>query len=186
MVTVLGRDLLPIPAKAYLVTCLVVDLCCLSLQAAGGGLAGAEDGGDTKPGTTIMVVGIVVQLISTIIFSISLDCVLFRGRMAICKNPYMRLLSATTLLAIGCMIVRGMYRSVELLQGWHGYLITNERYAIACDGVMMLLVVALFNLCNAGWLLVKAAVFDEKFGDRTNLRSSNVNTFEKTKTLSSV
>ena len=38
------------------------------------------------------------------------------------------------------MNLRGFYRSVELIQGWRGYLITHESYVIGLDAVPMVLV----------------------------------------------
>jgi len=51
------------------------------------------------------------------------------------------------------MIVRGVYRSIELIEGWRGYLITTERYFIALDGSMMIIAVAAFNFAHPGLLL---------------------------------
>lgn len=38
------------------------------------------------------------------------------------------------------MNLRGFYRSVELVQGWRGYLISHESYVIGLDAVPMVLV----------------------------------------------
>ena len=54
------------------------------------------------------------------------------------------------------MIIRGIYRSIELLQGWRGYLITHERYAIALEGCMMIIAVAIFNVFHPGRLIANA------------------------------
>lgn len=52
-----------------------------------------------------------------------------------------------------CIYVRSIYRTIELLQGWRGYLITHEKYFIALDGAMMVAAVAVFNIIHPGWLL---------------------------------
>ncbi|WVQ83411.1 hypothetical protein IAT38_005552 [Cryptococcus sp. DSM 104549] len=55
-----------------------------------------------------------------------------------------------------CMILmRGVYRSVELLQGWSGFLITHEMYQNLLDGLPMLLAVVVFNFLHPGYLLPK-------------------------------
>lgn len=42
--------------------------------------------------------------------------------------------------------VRSIYRTIELLQGWTGFLITHEVYFVVLDGAMMVLAVGIFNL----------------------------------------
>lgn len=158
MVLILGRHLLPFPPKVYVITILVVDFSCLSLQAIGGGLAGAafSKGTSTAPGTNIMVVGILAQLVSTCVFSVLFNNALYRGFDQITRNKHLMILCGATLLSVACMIVRGVYRSIELLQGWRGYLITTERFTVALEGSMMILAVAIFNVFNPGRLLALA------------------------------
>lgn len=103
-----------------------------------------------------MVVGIIAQLISTCVFSILFTLALYRGFGTIQKNKHLMILSGATLLAVACMIIRGVYRSIELLQGWRGYLITSEKYTIALEGCMMILALAVFNIFNPGALFAKA------------------------------
>jgi predicted transcriptional regulator of viral defense system len=64
------------------------------------------------------------------------------------------------------MILRGFYRSVELAQGWTGYLITHEAYIIGLDAVPMVIAMGTLAVLSPGSLLVKA-------------RRSNVNDPEK-------
>ena len=49
------------------------------------------------------------------------------------------------------IVIRGIYRTIEMLEGWHGYLITTESYFIALDGSMMMLAVVVFNFISPGW-----------------------------------
>jgi len=53
------------------------------------------------------------------------------------------------------IVIRSIYRSIELLQGWSGYLITHERYFIALDGGMMVLAVGVYNIIDPAVLLPK-------------------------------
>ncbi|KAJ9666392.1 hypothetical protein H2201_003580 [Coniosporium apollinis] len=158
-VQVLGRHTSPVPPKLYLITILCLDVICLSLQAIGGGLAGAafSKRTDTQPGTTTMVVGIVTQLVSTCVFAVLLSVVFFRGWSAI-RAERLMLLAAATLLSVACMIIRGVYRSIELLQGWRGELITDEKYVVALEGSMMFVAVAVFNAFSPGVLLAGTRV----------------------------
>lgn len=164
MVSLLGRHTSPLPPKVYIITFLIVDVVCLSLQAIGGGLAGAafSKKTSTKPGTDTMVVGIVAQLVSTCVFAILLNYAFIKGSRQIRANRNLLILSGATLLSIGCMIIRGIYRSIELLQGWRGYLITTERFAIALEGCMMIIAVAIFNIFHPGRLIAQAKLSMER------------------------
>ncbi|WVF66964.1 hypothetical protein IAT40_001707 [Kwoniella sp. CBS 6097] len=55
--------------------------------------------------------------------------------------------------ASAMIFVRGIYRSIELAQGWTGYLITHEPYFIYLDGLPMVLCLAAFAVSHPGWLL---------------------------------
>ncbi|OCF32275.1 hypothetical protein I316_05943 [Kwoniella heveanensis BCC8398] len=55
--------------------------------------------------------------------------------------------------ASAMIFVRGIYRSIELAQGWTGYLITHEPYFIYLDGLPMVLCLAAFAISHPGWLL---------------------------------
>lgn len=49
--------------------------------------------------------------------------------------------------------IRGIYRSVELAQGWSGYVITHEVYFIWLDGFIMVLCMAGLAVAHPGFLL---------------------------------
>ena len=52
------------------------------------------------------------------------------------------------------IIIRGVYRSAELSQGWSGYIITSQRF-IGLDCVPMFIAVAVFNVIHPMFLLPK-------------------------------
>ncbi|KAI9811983.1 MAG: hypothetical protein M1827_004875 [Pycnora praestabilis] len=150
MIRVLGDEVSPLPPKIYLWICFCVDCVCLSLQATGGGLAGSasDDGSSTQPGTDLMVVGIIAQLICAVLFSIVLAIVVSRGASQIMQNRPIQLVALATIISTTMMITRGVYRSIELVQGWEGFLITHEGYVIGLDAVPMVIAMgglALFN-----------------------------------------
>jgi RTA1 like protein len=64
-----------------------------------------------------------------------------------------KILIGATAVSCSLIYVRSIYRTVELLQGWSGYLITHEGYFIGLDAVTMLLAVAVFNFIHPGWCL---------------------------------
>lgn len=158
MIPLLGKHASPFPPKLCLSLCLAVDIISLSLQAAGGGLAGQSfhKATDTRPGTYTMVAGILFQLASTISYSILMSIVFVRGFAGIKSSRPLRWLSGAMVLAIVCMVARGVYRSVELLQGWTGFLNTHEVYLIALDGALMVTAVVALNVCNPEKLLKQA------------------------------
>jgi hypothetical protein len=157
LVLILGRDRMPIPAKTYLICCGIVDLTCLILQGAGGGMAGAaiSNKKDTAIGTKTMLAGIIIQLISTITFDTLFNIVVFRGRKEIRKSMYLMCICGVIKIVVTCMVIRNVYRSVELLQGWRGLLITHEKFAVGLEGVVMAIASVAFNFCHPRRLLVK-------------------------------
>jgi len=52
------------------------------------------------------------------------------------------------------LVIRSIYRSIELIQGWRGYLITHEKYFIALDGITMVLAVGVYNIVQPSWTKV--------------------------------
>ena len=154
----LGRQYSLISSKLYLYIFCGCDVISLVIQAIGGGRAAAAFNtvnGDTKPGTDTMVAGIIFQLASITVFACFFALVLWkaRGKLHGTKSNRDFLIIAATGFSITLIYIRSIYRTIELLQGWRGYLITRERYFIALDGTMMLLAVAIFNVVNPGvWL----------------------------------
>lgn len=63
------------------------------------------------------------------------------------------------------MFIRGVYRTIELADGWSGRIISNETYFIALDGAMILLSMIALNVFHPGRLLDKQPVVEEKRSD---------------------
>ena len=51
------------------------------------------------------------------------------------------------------ILTRGVYRSIELRQGWTGYLITHQIYQNVLDGIPMFIAVAVFNFIHPLFIL---------------------------------
>lgn len=79
------------------------------------------------------------------------------------------------ILSVVCIYIRSIYRTIELLQGWDGYLITHESYFIGLDGAMMIVAVAVFNFVHPGWFLP-----DTKDGIVVKRDTSSADDFEMT------
>lgn len=111
---------------------------------------------DTTTATTIMVSGIIFQLGSTCIFTTLFEFVMLRGIKTLRKNRPLLILASATMLTVTCMVIRGVYRSMELLQGWRGYLATGERFALSLEGSLMAIAIINFNFFNPVRLLAEA------------------------------
>ena len=71
-----------------------------------------------------------------------------------------KLVAIATSISVLLIFIRSIYPTIELSQGWSGFLITHEGYFIALGGTTMILAIAVFNLLNPGSLL-SVQHFDE-------------------------
>ena len=146
MINKYGRQYSFISSSMYLKIFITFDIVSIIIQAIGGGMASAAGGkdppGNTKPGTKIMMAGIIIQLVSMCVFGLLWFIFLWRARKMRCPKS---LVWATTFSAF-CIIVRNFYRAIELSQGWKGYLITHEVYFAVLDGALMAMAVGIFNV----------------------------------------
>ena len=111
---------------------------------------------NTAPGTHIMVAGIAFQLFSITIFAFcAADFIrrTLRHHLLQSMTGSIVPLLGAMILSVVCIYIRSIYLTIELSQGWSGYLITHERYFIALDGAMMVIAVGIFNILHPGWLL---------------------------------
>ncbi|KAL2789110.1 RTA1 like protein-domain-containing protein [Aspergillus keveii] len=140
----LGRHVSPFPPKTDLFICSIIDVAYLTIQATGGGLAGAaySSGASTQPGTTTMIAGVIAHLVAAVIFSFLL--VFMKA-----NRPLLNVALATVFATL-MMIMRNVYKSIELSEGWRGYLITHERYVLALDALPMALCMGVFAVVNPG------------------------------------
>lgn len=152
--------------KSYFWIFILGDCTSLLLQGIGGGLASAEMArinGDLSQGTHIMLAGIILQIVwmtgficcvvhflASIIFSAT-------SSSTVAKTPIVPLLRAMAVSVI-CIYIRCIYRTVELLQGWSGYLFTHEIYFTFLDAVMMLLAALAFNIVHPSALCELPAI----------------------------
>ena len=109
---------------------------------------------DSKTGTNIMVAGIDFQLASITVFTALFAEFLRRVRRQQ-KALTMREMILIGATVVSCLLIyiRSIYRTIELLQGWNGYLISHEPYFIGLDAATMFVAVAVFNVVHPGWFL---------------------------------
>ena len=109
---------------------------------------------NTDNGTHIMVAGILFQLAGILVF-VSLFVIVIlrtlRSKGELLKQRRVQWIIAAMVLSVVLIVTRSIYRTIELLQGWSGYLIITQRYFIALDGAMMVGAVGVFNIARPGW-----------------------------------
>ncbi|KAL4896994.1 RTA1 like protein-domain-containing protein [Aspergillus ambiguus] len=161
-IQILGRESSIMSPNLYLWIFCTCDVISLVIQAIGGGLASVESdkvNGNTAPGTHIMVAGIVFQLFSISVFVLcAADHVrrVLRYRLWETVDGSFIPLFCAMIFSVLCIYVRSIYRTIELAEGWSGYLITTERYFIALDGAMMVAAVVVFNVIHPGFIMPKS------------------------------
>lgn len=150
----IGAQYSVIRPKLYLWIFLVVDVVALLIQAGGGGLAAgaANKGKDTKPGTNLMVAGIIFQLVFMTIFC-SLFAIFIKRTRALALAKGQRLSIYSTIVSVVFVYIRCIYRTVELLEGWEGHLLKTEGYFIGLDGVCIAVAILVFCIFDPAVLL---------------------------------
>ncbi len=103
-----------------------------------------------------MVAGIIFQMASLAVFVGLFMEFLRRAELRSFTREQKYMVAATTF-SVALILARSVYRTIELLQGWFGFLINHEDYFIALDGALMVCAVGVFNFAHPAWLL-----YDEK------------------------
>lgn len=146
----LGRASSILSAKWYTIIFCTCDVVSLIIQAVGGAMASMADTDEQQDrGTNIMEGGIVFQLATMTLFGVLLGDFAWRisSRRAGLRDTITRnikLVLVAILISFVMIYIRSIYRTIELAQGWRGYLITHEAYFIGLDAAMMVVAVAVF------------------------------------------
>ncbi|RYP41686.1 hypothetical protein DL767_000891 [Monosporascus sp. MG133] len=125
------------------------DMLSFLLQGGGGGYQAAGSLEALNNGAKVIIAGLFVQLICFgvfIVIAIAFDLKIRRaptGRSE-CGIPWQKHMKA---LYVGSLLimVRSIFRAVEYLQGFDGYLLSHEVYLYVFDAILMFLVMVLFN-----------------------------------------
>lgn len=156
------------------------DLASLTIQGIGGGLAsGATTLEAANNGAKIMVAGVISQMTFMVFYTILLFtfvyCYLRRkpvkqfrfrqtqpftevptGRVPPIVEHKAKILLAAMLFSTTLIFVRSIYRTIELLDGWHGPIIANETLFWVLDAIMVFLAMATFNFIHPNQFLTDA------------------------------
>ncbi|TIB69194.1 hypothetical protein E3P77_00709 [Wallemia ichthyophaga] len=166
------------PSKTTGIVYITLDVLCILIQAAGGGLAasasssnqsnGADAADRVNLGSNVVLAGIALQLVVVLVYSCFLGEFVVRyytNRPVKRERPpaaVIRLSSREQLklkvrLVMLCIITtlviwRSAFRVAELNAGWEGDLMRNQDAFDTCDGMPMLLCLAVSSLLHIGWL----------------------------------
>ncbi|ADV20937.1 integral membrane protein [Cryptococcus gattii Ru294] len=137
------------PLRAQLVSWIFIisDVTTFLIQAAGGGLSTASDVQTAQTGGHIFLAGIAAQLVSFMFFTIA--CLIFgirawREDKELWQRPGWKPLFFALGFTCICFLIRSVYRTVELSQGYVGYLAIHERYFLGLDCLPLLLGIATY------------------------------------------
>ncbi|KAF1848641.1 sphingoid long-chain base transporter RSB1 [Cucurbitaria berberidis CBS 394.84] len=150
------------------------DIISLVLQAIGGAMASAKThtGENPKVGTNIMIAGLVVQVVTLLIFMIlaldfavrtiqrtahlgsqnALDPRHAKLRQSWVFRAFLVALAFSTL----CIFTRCVYRVAELSEGWSGRLIKTQKYFIGLEGAVIIAAVLVLNVFHPGYCFREA------------------------------
>ncbi|KAH7268032.1 hypothetical protein FSOLCH5_008447 [Fusarium solani] len=124
------------------------DVLSFFLQAGGGGYQAAGSLAALNDGAKVIIVGLFVQLICFgvfIVIAVSFDRSMRQsptGRSHVVPwKKHMKVLYVGSML----IMVRSVFRAIEYLQGFNGYLLRHEAYLYIFDAALMFLVMVLFN-----------------------------------------
>ncbi|KAG8849367.1 hypothetical protein FRB91_010015 [Serendipita sp. 411] len=168
----IGQQGSHLSARAYTALFVVCDCISIALQGVGGATAGkeADRGESPEKGRAIMLAGIVFQLASMCLFLL-LSVQFYKKRWSDLNRQRRKLVWATMFASL-CIIVRGIFRTTELGEGWKGFLFVHEIFTIDLDGFPIILCMLAFNVVHPGATLDGEEVSLRKPGE--NMKSSIV------------
>lgn len=172
---VYGRNVSPIPPIWYFYLFISLDFFAILLQGAGGGVASSASnkGKDTQPGTNVIITGLMIQIVSMILFfgvcihfiyrtcheySIMSGPLPYRAindgfepryqyiRNRKCFGPLVYAAGTTCLI----IFIRSLFRVVELGLGWDNTLMENEIYFLVLESLMTCIAVIPITIIHPG------------------------------------
>ncbi|KIO16763.1 hypothetical protein M407DRAFT_85640, partial [Tulasnella calospora MUT 4182] len=168
IIGLVGPEYSRLSPKKYAITFITLDVSALVVQSVGGAQASAAETLEgANRGAKVMVGGIILQMVAiTLYVLIQVEYLVrvFKDR-PIHPRPAPATATATLVTKnIGLMLlglvmatvfiyVRSIYRTIELLDGWNGPIITNEKLFNVLDGTQILLAMVTLNVLHPGWLV---------------------------------
>ncbi|KAF8217435.1 RTA1 like protein-domain-containing protein [Mycena galopus ATCC 62051] len=175
----LGTRYSRLSPKWYSIIFCSCDLISLSVQGFGGTLASIAVGNSQSPdhGAHIMLAGIIFQMITISIYILLAIEFFIRyftdkpvgGREAVYHSlgvntasrggkgeldGKLRIMIGALAFNTTCLLIRAIYRTIELLDGFSGPIISTERFFNVLDGGMIALAILTINIVHPGIFLV--------------------------------
>ncbi|TVY84947.1 Uncharacterized protein LSUE1_G002740 [Lachnellula suecica] len=154
LIMLLGREASILSPRMYNIVFVTCDVISLVLQAIGGAMASQASGQrkDPTPGTNVMLGGVVFQLISMTLFAgLAIDFTRRLTRMSVPSGHFMVI--GAMFVSLTAVYIRSIFRTIELAEGWTGYLMTHEKYFVGLDGCLMVLAVGVLLLFDPAWII---------------------------------
>ncbi|KIM74097.1 hypothetical protein PILCRDRAFT_815278 [Piloderma croceum F 1598] len=169
----LGDHYSRLSTRWYTIIFCTVDIISLVIQAVGGGLASSANTLDgANNGAHIMLGGIVLQLVSLVVYvTCALEFYLRflkdrpireistsnaeKGEIKRPMDTRMMIMMGGLAFSSLCLFIRAVYRTIELAGGWDGRIISTELYFNVLDGAMVTLAIYTLNFAHPGLLLSK-------------------------------
>jgi hypothetical protein len=168
-VTIFGARISRIPPVYYTRLFIGCDIISLILQAAGGGIASSAEEGDQEGqdlGTNIMLGGVAFQVFTLSMFmalcaefavrvmrkSGELDMNFATVRESRRFRIFLYVLATSTI----TIMIRSVFRLIEMAQGWDGELAGNETMFFVLEGVMVIVAVGILNIWHPGMAMREA------------------------------
>lgn len=147
LVIQLGREWSRIRPKYYTWGFIVADFLALTLQGAGGGIAGSAGNDESfrDVGDNLMITGISWQVLTLLMFGVTTaDYMIRRFRsaqpwsptaQALLHDKKFRIFVAAQSITYICITIRCVYRIAEMAKGWRNPIMQDQALFIGLDGV---------------------------------------------------
>ncbi|CAE6509724.1 unnamed protein product [Rhizoctonia solani] len=167
----LGMEYSRMPPRLYSIIFITADVTALVIQAVGGAMASIADTLDgAERGAHVMLGGIVIQLVAVALYTLlGLEFIIrftynrparsnatgeprkHGGWMGVPSGIVWMLLGLA--IATVFIIIRSIYRTIELTDGWNGTIISTEKWFNWFDGAPIVVAMFTFNVFHPGYFL---------------------------------
>ncbi|KIW68333.1 hypothetical protein PV04_04286 [Phialophora macrospora] len=193
LVLQLGREWSRIRPKYYTWSFIIADFLALTLQGAGGGIAGSAGDNESfrNVGDNLMITGISWQVLTLLVFAAATaDYTIRRFRASQPWSPSAQLLLhdrkfqmfvLAQVITYICIFIRCVYRIAEMAEGWRNPIMQNQGLFIGLDGVMVGVATLLQTAVHPGHFFPALATYREtkKTNRAPQELSSNEDSAEK-------
>lgn len=170
----------------FAITFIIGDAASLIVQAIGGGQASAADTlQGANEGARVMYIGVLVQAAVMVLYCLVLAEFVVRFHLdrpvkpfrvwktqpaaAVPRGTVPQEIIRKAKIFVGAMVfstvlifIRSIYRTVELVEGWTGPIISNEALFCTLDALMVFLATAIFNVIHPLWYLPRVSCIEEQ------------------------